>query len=153
MTMTSAFALLAVAAPFQKPDDVMEQITTTQIESLLKELELKYTTGKDNEGKDSYTLDVGGLKVTLFLYGGEEKSAESLSLSTAWDLENWMGMEKVNEWNMERRWTKAWLDNEKDPFLDSSFDFAGGTTMGGVKNWIGNYFSDVSDFIDVMPDK
>lgn len=45
-------------------------------------------------------------------------------------------LQRLNLWNMEHRFTRAYLDDELDPCLEADLDFEGGVSVGAIKQFI-----------------
>lgn len=53
----------------------------------------------------------------------------------------------VNEWNLNKSYTKAYLDNDGDPVLEMDVDLEGGVTVARVKDSIRTFNQSMSLFL------
>jgi len=52
----------------------------------------------------------------------------SLQFTAGFDLANGLSLDRVNAWNMEKRYVKAYLDDERDPFAGYDINLSPGVT-------------------------
>lgn len=59
-------------------------------------------------------------------------------------------LQKVNDWNRDGRWSKAYIDGDGDWVLESDFDIEPGATEEQVKAWILLWMTRVEAFIEFV---
>lgn len=75
-------------------------------------------------------FDMGGFRVQLF---PRESSAWLLAGFSA----NGHALpDRINEWNRTKRFSRAYLDREGDPIIESDIDLEGGVTRDAMVAWI-----------------
>jgi Putative bacterial sensory transduction regulator len=88
---------------------------------------------------NTYSFVIDGLKIVIFnkgetmqLYAGFRSSGTSLST--------------INEWNKEHRFTRAYLDSDNDPVLESDIDLTGGVTQENVDEFVRTFFASLVQY-------
>ncbi len=88
---------------------------------------------------NTYSFVIDGLKIVIFnkgqtmqLYAGFRSSGTSLST--------------INEWNKEHRFTRAYLDGDNDPVLESDIDLTGGVTQENVDEFVRTFFASLVQY-------
>lgn len=132
------------------------EITATNPAQILKAMQeygFTVTMEKDSDGDPKIVGQVSRTKFRVYFFGcTNNKDCGSLHFRAGYDQEGVMSALKVNEWNREKRFTKAYIDDEGDPFMemDVNLDFDG----VGVKNfedtldWWRLLVEDFEDFIE-----
>ena len=52
----------------------------------------------------------------------------------------------MNDWNMNKRWVRAYVDKENDPWVEYDVDLAPGGTYEGLKDQFGIWQDALSHF-------
>lgn len=82
-------------------------------------------------GNNTYRFEVNGLKMALFNKG------ETMQLYAVFNGK--VTLSRINEWNKTKRFSRAYLDRDDDPVLESDLDLEGGVTEENVDAWIRTY--------------
>lgn len=151
---TKLFGGLATAALIGTT--AMADVTATDANTVMKAMQgfgLVATMGEDGQGDPKISSRVSDTKFSVYFYGCEDNdNCSSIMLKAGYDLDNGISSLKINEWNREKRFAKAYIDDEGDPFLemDVNLDFEG----IGDKNfeddldWWRLLVEDFEEFID-----
>ncbi|WP_038057633.1 YbjN domain-containing protein [Thermus amyloliquefaciens] len=84
-----------------------------------------------------FRLEMAGLeKVWLSLDYCQEERCGVLTLSAGFTLAKPLGLEAVNAWNRERRFSRAFLDEEGTVWVESDLDLTGGVSLGAVEAFL-----------------
>lgn len=104
--------------------------------------------GKDNGGDPKIASSSGGASYSIFFYGCTNgKNCDSIGFSAAFDLDKGSTKDLMNKWNQEKRYTKAYLDDENDPVIDMDLYLGdGGVTIDNFRFWIDTWERAVGDF-------
>lgn len=72
-----------------------------------------------DDGTPKLVSRVSDSQFQVYFYGCEsaETPCTSIQFSAGYDLEGAMSTSKINQWNSENRYTRAYIDDEGDPFL------------------------------------
>jgi diacylglycerol kinase family enzyme len=73
-------------------------------------------------------------KPVYFTVGDEQ---ESIQAHTAWTTNDTTrpSADKMNDWNRTKRYSKVYVDNDRDPVLQLDLDLAGGVTVARIKDF------------------
>jgi len=111
-------------------------VTVQEVAQELQSKGYKAEVGKDGGGDPKIVSGVDGSRFRVWFYGCESGRCASVQFETAFDLKNGVTFEKVNQWNKERRFGSAHLDDEMDPYVQYDVDFERGATTEAVANAI-----------------
>jgi len=107
----------------------INQISPKELCRLIRE-----ETGFDNpsvEGRERVHAEFLTFQVQFFFYDGGD------SLQFHWAAAGTDAtLEKVNKWNQEKRFSRAYLDEDGDPHLELDLDLEGGGTEDCVRRFI-----------------
>ncbi len=121
-------ALLLVPALAQ---GVRTRITPEEMEALLKAGSYRYERVEE-KGEVYFRLRLAGLRALLFLLDCREGGCQSLQLYAGFSTDNPPSLERVNEWNGKKRFSRAYLDEEGD-VLEADLNLAGGVADGAIR--------------------
>ncbi len=115
--------------------EVRTSLTPEEVEALLKSGSYRYERVED-QGQVYFRLRLGGLRAALYLLDCQEGRCESLQLYAGFSMEKPPTLERINAWNREHRFSRAYLDADGDPALEADLDLAGGVAEGAVLNFL-----------------
>lgn len=146
----SLFAALALAAPVTNAGKVVKEVTATELRTLLKDKKIDFEETKDNEDKTMFVLTLEKYKVVLYQYGGEGDKGTSLALSGTWELEDEADIDDVNGWNLAKRFTKVYKDDEGNLHMEADLDIEAGVTIGTIAKWIESFQKQMPEFLETF---
>ena len=120
--MARLFLLALILVP-ALAQGVRTGITPGEMEALLKAGSYRYERVEEG-GRVYFHLRLAGLRAVLFLQDCREGSCESLLLYAGFSTDNPPSLERVNEWNREKRFSRADLD------------LAGGVADGAIRAFL-----------------
>ena len=72
----------------------------------------------DNVGDPKISGRINGIAYTIYFYGCEDnENCDTVMFRTAWDHDG-VGLDRINEWNRDKLFGKAYHDAENDPALE-----------------------------------
>jgi hypothetical protein len=122
-------ALLLVPALAQ---GVRTRITPEEMEALLKAGSYRYERVEE-KGEVYFRLRLAGLRALLLLLDCREGGCQSLQLYAGFSTDNPPSLERVNEWNRKKRFSRAYLDEEGHPVLEADLNLAGGVADRSIR--------------------
>lgn len=146
----SLIAALALAAPVTNADKVVKEVTASELRALLKDKKIDFEEAKDNEDKTMFVLTLEKYKVVLYQYGGEGDKGTSLALSGTWELEDEADIDDVNGWNLAKRFTKVYKDDEGNLHMEADLDIEAGVTIGAIAKWIESFEKQMPEFLETF---
>lgn len=114
-------------APSSRTAEVFETITGAQLLALMRGE--GYAVELDEDGDIVWKIE----GVRVFVLVAQDKT--SLQFRAAFRDSN-ADLDKVNEWNKTKRYSRTYLDDEGDPILVLDFDLAGGVTTARLLDFI-----------------
>ena len=119
--------------------EVITTISVGDLRSLLSEMgyEPRSLEGQDN----AWAVQMGDRPV-LIRVGGEGKNL------LLWSYVQGGSLDKVNQWNKEKRFSRAYLDGDGDANVEWDIDLEGGVTVDAVREGIRTFQAVVQVFKD-----
>lgn len=143
MTLISSLALFGVLAaspqgapPQDAPARPSVEAMQTQATQVFGELETKVEPRKESDGTVTLVFTTGQTTGQLYQYLDDAGKVESLRLNVGYDVTGNVSMTKLNTFNEKRRFGKAFVDRDGDPFLVSDLDVQFGSNPGILRAWI-----------------
>jgi hypothetical protein len=82
---------------------------------------------KDKVGDPMITSGVSGTTFYIYFYNcTDHRNCATVTFRSGYDLKASPGLEKINEWNRDKRFGRAYLDKEDDPILEMDLDLDDG---------------------------
>ncbi len=153
---TKLFGGLATAALIASSTIATAEITATDANVVMKAMQdfgLVATMGVDGQGDPKVSSRVSDTKFSVYFYGCQDNdNCSSILIKAGYDLNNGISALKINEWNREKRFAKAYIDDEGDPFLEMDinldFDGVGNKNFEDTLDWWRLLVEDFEEFID-----
>ena len=138
------FALLISAkAAAATSARIFELMPANEFKRILADLNL---TGEiDKDGDVTVKLENHTVLVLIGSYQGQVIQFRYSSTAKA-------TLRQINDWNIKRKFCKAYLDNDGEPALDMDLDLEGGVTEARIKDAIKTYSELVGMFIQHLKD-
>jgi hypothetical protein len=120
---------------------VMTSITSSELNDIL-----------DDAGYGGGTIDADGDILVRMedrsVYFLVAPNKESIQAKVAWRTSDATrpSSEKINTWNRSRKYSKAYFDSNRDPFLALDLDLAGGVTVARIKDFARTVHVSVTTF-------
>ena len=145
MNLRQAIAgLLLIVAPFahaadKKCSDTFYFTHQANLSAALEERGIPNSVDEDGD----YRLNIDGHVTYLII------SKQALTLYGAWTGSD-TDLNEINQWNLERRFSRAYLDEDGDPTLESDLDFEGGVCFSTITTFIATYEGSLDDFVHLI---
>lgn len=131
-------AVLAAAAPSLEAQKSYSRITRDELMSMVRDEGFGSVETRDDK---TFTTKMEGYRVAFFILSeGESVQAYSGRTGTKATLAS------VNSWNRDKRYSRAYIDDDGDPVLELDLDLAGGVTGERIKDFITTVRMSVSMF-------
>ena len=111
------------------------------------------TMGADSDGDPKISSQVSDTKFSVYFYGCDNNvNCRSIMIKAGYDLNSGMSALKINEWNREKRFAKAYIDDEGDPILEMDVnlyaDGVGDENFADTLDWWRLTVENFEEFID-----
>jgi hypothetical protein len=124
-TAAVAVAIAAIAAPALAAPYAAGGVTPKEAAAALKAEGLPAEIVKDGD-TTSIKSSSNGINWRIYLYGCKDERCSSIQFSAGFDLDNGLSLEKANEWNYTKRFARAALDEDMDPYVRYDIDTESG---------------------------
>jgi hypothetical protein len=158
LTSTACMAAICLGAGPAMSDVVVEQvyptITGPELQSLMQDWGYRAELGVDDVDDPKITTKSNGVTFSIFFYECDDqtpKQCGSLGFSSWLDLPEPLSMTQVNEWNLNKRFGTASIDDEGDPKLELNINVDGGITAQGLRenfDWWERAFGEFLQHVD-----
>ncbi|MEO1303505.1 MAG: YbjN domain-containing protein [Pseudomonadota bacterium] len=103
----------------------------------------------DSDGDLSIVSGVGGVEFNVYFRACDDEllNCELLVFNSGFDLKNGSSEAKMTQWN-QTQWTKAYLDREKDPFLELPVNMLYGISEENFRDTLNWFAGQVTKFAD-----
>lgn len=130
-----AHAATPAPAPVQA-----QGITGPELVAILQEAGYRARLETDGEGEPLVRTGMGGVEVAILFYDcNAEHRCNSLQFSAGFDLPEGTTDAVINDFNREYRYARAFLDEERDPFLRFDFEVVHTAQADYVRSQIDSY--------------
>jgi hypothetical protein len=130
--MVLAFVSIAGAGLQNQP--VITQLSDSDMGLLLNEMGAPYQQAQAN----LFVFETDGVKVVLYNHG------TSIQLHTFFEV--WPSPQKINQWNANKRFCRAYLNNDGKAAIESDLDLAGGVTIENFGAFFRTYRMQLGEF-------
>lgn len=128
LALATALTLPAAAAECT----VLKTIDGKKVAALIEQGNMGTATLSQN-GSSLRWKPLGNAAQTT-LYIGED--GENLQFHTAFSTERDISLSAINAWNQNKRFSRTYLDDEKDPHLELDLDLTGGVCEDNVRDFL-----------------
>jgi len=124
-----------------------EGVTPEWVAGVLHAKGYKAVIGVDNDGDPKVSSAADGTNFTIFFYGCHgTRRCESLTFQAGFDLDDGFSATKINAWNKDKRFLKAWLDDENDPYVEMDLDVEHGSTSANLADYVDTWSTILPNF-------
>lgn len=89
---------------------------------------------KDSDGDPKITGRIDGTKYGIYFYGcSNGKNCDDIQFSAGWSGTE-VSLEDVNRWNLQKRYGKAYLDQDGDPRLEMGVNIDYGVSVKNLED-------------------
>lgn len=150
--------LLALAAPLilaptslatqTQPKPSIQTLDLDTMRAALSPLDLKWEEVEDGEGLIAFNLMEGETaKFAIYQYLDKpEGSVTSIGISAGYDLPRGADLKVLNAWNASTRFTKAYADEDVDPYLTQDLDLTGGISIDRITEFVRSFIASQKEF-------
>lgn len=132
-------AVIALLASLASTPALAQGLLTAHPETVL-DLVRNHGTGeleRDATGDPMIVAQTGGIRYVVYFYDCDASSlCKSIQFRAAWNAPGEYSMRDMNEWNRDRRFAKAYLDDDSDPTLEMDVNLDFGVTRDNLDDTI-----------------
>lgn len=118
------------------------------IADALQSFGYKAVLDKDGNGDPKILSGAAGSNFSIYFYGcAEGKDCSSIQISAGFDLTNGTTADVMNDWNSKKRYGKAYVDQDGDPWIEMDINLEyGGITAETFRDNLDLWERLVADF-------
>lgn len=129
---------------------VLMGISGPDMVKILKELDYTATLTMDESDEPEISFSAKDRDITIYFYDcNEQKVCDSVDFSLNMELPKDLTLERVNEWNYQKRWIKISTDEEK-LYFDTSYYVSKGVTSAQVSDAVDTYVGFIDNLNDFL---
>lgn len=153
LAKTAAIAATAVLATAPAQAQMVDATAPGVLADLLRQEGYAATLETDSAGDPLINSSSQGVNWKIWFYGcdSDGRYCKEIQFSVGFDKSSPISASRINEWNREKRFGKAYVDEEGDPFLEHNITLQGGVSrsnfIAAFEKWdlaLGQYLT----FID-----
>jgi hypothetical protein len=125
------------------PSEILTEVSHAKMRSILQGMGFDFTE-KASDDSRTFSFQLGGYKVVLLnqvkdmqLYAGYTDKVDPT---------------KINEWNTNYRFSRAYVNDKGGPSLENDLYFAGGVTKDTIEAFIKQFRTTLTTFIRFLPE-
>ena len=119
--------------------------------ALIQDEGYRAVVGTDGIGDPMITSSANGYEFDVFFYGCTEGSnCRDIQFSVVFDMEDGMSLTRTQDFNLEKRWAKVYLDDESDPRLEMDVNLYGGVSATNFKDTLDWWVIAMNEFIEYI---
>ena len=121
------------------------------IAALVQEEGYRAVIGTDGVGDPMITSSAGGYDFDMYFYGCTEgENCRDIQFSLVVDVEGGMSLTRVQDFNLEKRWVKVYLNEESNPHLEMDVNLYGGVSATNFKDTLDWWVILMNDFVEYI---
>jgi Putative bacterial sensory transduction regulator len=147
----TALALLFGSAGAIAKDIPATGVTIDEVVAWLQGGGYKAQIQTTSDGDRNVESASNGVDFHVFLYDCKNARCGSLQFSYGLDTKGAWTADKLNAWNRDNRWTKAYVDKVNDPWLEYDVDLTPGGTYELLDDEFLTWRNALNDFCKLVP--
>ncbi|MFP5447910.1 MAG: YbjN domain-containing protein [Alphaproteobacteria bacterium] len=121
-------------------------VTAAEVIEVLQASGYRAQADVDGVGDPMVRSATDGTNFAIYFYGCERERCTSIQFGAAFALKQSPGLARINEWNREMRFGRAYLDSEMDPVVEMDVDLELGASTEQLQSVIGTWAAVVPAF-------
>ena len=144
-------AFLALAPFTASAQALVDASDVDVIASLIQEEGYRAVVSTDGVGDPMITSSANGYEFDVYFYGCTDgENCRDIQFSINLDVEDGMSLTSVQDFNLEKRWAKVYLDEESDPFLEMDYNMYGGVSVTNFNDTLDWWVIIMSEFLEYV---
>jgi hypothetical protein len=139
LALTPALTPIASATPQPATLTAQRSTPNNQAVAALKRMGFEYAVSEKDPNTLIFQLD--GYRVLLINY------PNGFQLYSGFQTDGKVSLDRINVWNREKRFSRAYLDSRDDAVLESDLDLEGGVSDAAIDEFIRTYRGSLRGFV------
>lgn len=146
-----AAAVLAITPLTAGAQALVDSTDVDIIASLIQDEGYRAVVSTDGVGDPMITSSANGYDFDVFFYGCTDgATCRDIQFSVSFDLEDGMSLTRAQDFNLEKRWAKVYLDEESDPRLEMDYNMYGGVSATNFNDTLDWWVIIMNEFIEYI---
>lgn len=130
-------------------------VTAGEVAKALLDKGYKAEVTTDSAGDPMIRSSADGSNFRILFYSCKNSGPRcvSITFSAGFDLDKGLSYSRINEWNSEKRFGRAYLDDEMDPYVQMDVDFERGATNEAISNVVDTWAAVLPVFKSFINDR
>lgn len=121
------------------------------IAALIQEEGYRAVVSIDGVGDPKITSSANGYEFVVYFYGCTDgDNCRDVQFSVNFDMEDGMSLTRAQDFNLEKRWVKVYLNEESDPILEMDVNLYGGVSATNFKDTLDWWVILMDDFVEFI---
>lgn len=134
---TAALAWACAAGAVAAKDLPAGGMTLQEVAAWLQDQGYKAELKTDDSGDRYIASAAEGVNFDVHAYDCTGGRCTSIQMVAGFDLDDGLSLEQANDWNRGKRYAKAYLDDERDPYIDFDINLSPGGTEAALNDNLG----------------
>ncbi|ATQ42275.1 YbjN domain-containing protein [Caulobacter mirabilis] len=146
-----ALGVLALAAaPASAKPYPAGGVTAKEVAAVLQAKGYKAEVTRDDSDDPLVKSAADGVDWSVYFYNCTNDRCESIQFSAGFDLEHGITYSKANEWNYTKRFGRAALDDEMDPYIRYDIDAEKGASSEQIELAVDTWLLVLPQFVEFV---
>jgi len=132
--MMAAAALCLLAGGAQARDLPPGGLTMAEFAYWLKAVGAPAQIQTGNDGKQSLVSAANGQDFHVYFFDCKQDRCGTIQFSAGFDTKGRFSAAKINDWNRDNRWARAYVDKANNPWLEYDVDLTPGGSVELLKD-------------------
>lgn len=142
---------LAIAPLSASAQALVDASDVDIIAALIQDEGYRAVIGEDGVGDPMITSSANGYDFDVFFYGCTDgENCRDIQFSVSFDVEDGMSLTRAQDFNLEKRWAKVYLDDESDPRLEMDVNMYGGVSATNFNDTLDWWIIIMNEFIEYI---
>lgn len=121
-------------------------VTAAEVIEVLQANGYRAQADVDGVGDPMVRSATDGANFAIYFYGCERERCTTIQFAVGFSMKQPPGLAKINEWNREMRFGRAYIDAEMDPVVEMDVDLELGATTEQLQSVVGAWAAVVPAF-------
>lgn len=146
LAASAAIALAAAASPAAARSIPSGGLTVEEVKTWLQDGGYKAEIRTSEDGDRFVRSGAEGVTFDINMYDCSGARCASMQFNAGFDLTNGSTAGSMNDWNAGKRYTRAWIDDENDPWLAYDANLSPGGTYEAIDDDLAVWIMQLADF-------
>lgn len=144
-------AAIALAPLGSNAQSLVDASDVEIIATLIQEEGYRAVVGTDSVSDPMITSSANGYEFEVYFYGCTDgENCRDIQFTAAFVVEDGMSLTSAQDFNLEKRWAKVYLDEESNPRLEMDVNMYGGVSATNFNDTLDWWVIIMQDFMEYI---